>query len=465
MKKSSLISSAFIYSLGFMFIKAIGLITSPIYTRLLTTEQYGMVSIFFTWSSMFTLVFGLYTQGSLVNARIDLSNVEYKKYVSSCLALSTVGFLVCTMLIMGMTEVFSTATGLSNYLLILLVVHAYVSAIFNFFLQKLIYENKRNKYLIFSLIQSVTGAVLSIVCMMYLNGNRVYLRVIGEIVPLGIMGIGILIVLIYQGRMLFNKRYWSYCLRLSVPLVFSTLSNIILGQSDRVMLRQLVSAASAGIYSFSYMIADTSSFLRFGFINTWTPYYMNMMNEKKYGDIEENGKIFLHLMCILFTGYLLTIPEIAKLVSYPDYWIGIQIISVIVLGQYLLLIADYISMQVRFEKKNAIIAVITLISAIINICLNVFLLPILGFVGAAFTTLFAFAIMVVSYLVVLKNKNYYIPVRITTIIFNISFITFFAVVSNLLLDYWIMRWGIGICLAIYLFRYYLKNKEMFSKIV
>ncbi|MEA4821522.1 MAG: oligosaccharide flippase family protein, partial [Erysipelotrichales bacterium] len=441
MSKNNLFKSAFIYSLGFLFIKGIGIITSPIYTRLLSTEQYGAVSVFYSWSSLFTLIIGLYTYGSIINAKSDFEESEYKNYITSILALSSLSFFIFLIIIIWNTSYVSKILGFSNDLLLLLIVHSFINYIFNFMSTKLIYEGKRSKYLLVSFIQAISSAVLSIFLMSLMNENRIIGRVIGDIIPLSIFAAGFVILCLYQSRMLYCKKYWKYALNLSIPLIFSSLSNLLLAQSDRIMMQHLLTEKSVGIYSFNYMIGDTFSFLRFGFINTWIPFYMN--KHIQLDTIRKSSKVILHCMTILTIGYFLTIPEVVKLLSTSAYWSGIVIISFVVIGQYFLFVADLMSVSFQKMKKNKIIAVVSIIAAVVNITLNLIFMKKFGIIVGALTTLVSFIVMVVIYYCYMKAIKYEIPIKINDLIVDVSMIIFFQFINLIFLDNFLIRYSLG----------------------
>ena len=69
-------------------INMVSMITMPILSRLLGTEGYGLISIYTTWATIFTVISGLQVNVSIANANIDFSREEQKKYQSSIFVLS-----------------------------------------------------------------------------------------------------------------------------------------------------------------------------------------------------------------------------------------------------------------------------------------------------------------------------------------------------------------------------------------
>ncbi|MEG1186120.1 MAG: oligosaccharide flippase family protein, partial [Eubacterium sp.] len=69
-KKNSFLSSSIIYVFGSFLTGGIAFITTPIFTRLLTPEDFGITSVFMTWVSVFTIFIGLQTSSTIATAHI-----------------------------------------------------------------------------------------------------------------------------------------------------------------------------------------------------------------------------------------------------------------------------------------------------------------------------------------------------------------------------------------------------------
>jgi O-antigen/teichoic acid export membrane protein len=100
-----------------------------------------------------------------------------------------------------------------------------------------------------SLAVTVVTLVLSLIWILQLPQETRYLgRVAAISVTYGLVGIPACIMILAQGRTLIHKEYWKFCVALAIPAVFHNLSDLILGQSDKVMLQQMLGEAQLGRY-------------------------------------------------------------------------------------------------------------------------------------------------------------------------------------------------------------------------
>lgn len=94
------------YLIGNLFDKAILFLTIPIFTRLMSTSDYGIVNTYMSWVSILSLVVGLSLGHSIRTAFIDFKE-NFEAYISSILFLSFLNFLVSSVLILIIMYSFS----------------------------------------------------------------------------------------------------------------------------------------------------------------------------------------------------------------------------------------------------------------------------------------------------------------------------------------------------------------------
>ena len=79
LKGNSLLNSAIWYTVGTFILKGVNFFTIPIFTRLLSTEDYGVVTIYSTWSAIFAIIVGIGINSTVGSARANLEVDEYKE--------------------------------------------------------------------------------------------------------------------------------------------------------------------------------------------------------------------------------------------------------------------------------------------------------------------------------------------------------------------------------------------------
>ena len=80
-------------------------------------------------------------------------------------------------------------------------------------------------------------------------------RIIGTVFVQTLFGVIFAVLLFVRGKTFFKKEYWSFALRFNLPLIFYYVSQIILNQSDRIMINYYQGSGKAAVYSVAYSAA------------------------------------------------------------------------------------------------------------------------------------------------------------------------------------------------------------------
>ena len=116
---------AFFNFLSVVLLRGISLFTAPIFSRLLGTEGYGMVSIYTIWVSAAAIVLTMQVQGTLPTAKVEFPEGKQDAYHSSILFLAFLFFAGCSALIMVFIDPVSRILGIPKLLVPLILLQAF----------------------------------------------------------------------------------------------------------------------------------------------------------------------------------------------------------------------------------------------------------------------------------------------------------------------------------------------------
>jgi O-antigen/teichoic acid export membrane protein len=252
-----------------------------------------------------------------------------------------------------------------------------------------------------------------------------------------------------SGRTFYNKEYWKFCLTLSLPLVFYSLSDLLLGQSDRVMLQHMLSEATVGQYSLAYNFAGII-FTIFGALNnTWVPFFFEDMKQGRREPMMAQAKNFLELYTVLSAGFVLLTTEVYHIFASREFWAGTLLIPVFVVGYYFNFLCTFPINYEYYRKKTKVVAIVTVAAAVFNVGLNYVLIKNMGLVGATLATAVSHGIQfAMHYLYVrykLGREDYPFGLKVW-LPYPLAFAAVLAVVY-LLPDAALIRWGLGIAIG------------------
>ena len=444
MKKQNKV--AFFNILSTILLRGISLFTAPLFSRLLGTDGYGIVSIYTIWVSVAAIAFTLQTNGTLVNARVEYPEEEQHKYQSSVMTLSLMFFLLCSAVTIAFLPQVSALLKLHWGLILLLLLHSFGSYCLNFLNSKFTYEFKADKNMYVSVGITLTTIVLSVVLIMLLPDEISYYgRILALALTYGSVGIAVCSYVLWKGRTFYNREYWTLALTLALPVVFYSLSDLLLGQCDRVMLQWMMNESMVGQYSLAYNFGGIMFTIFAALNNTWTPFYFDDMKNGRKEQMRSQAKNFLEVFTVLSAGFILLAPEVYHVFASRDFWGGTDMIAIFVTSYYLNFLCTFPVNYEYYHKKTKVVAVITIGCSVLNIGLNYLLIKAVGITGAALATALSHGIQFISHYVyvryMLKKGEYPFGIRIWAkyVLVYFGVMAFVYLVPNAA----ILRWGVG----------------------
>jgi len=438
--KNTLAFNFSIYFLGSLILKSVSFITTPIFTRILSQEDYGIISIYQTWVSIFAIFIGLQMSGSIATARVHLEERVFLSYLKSVLALSFIAFFI----ISGVSFLFGDwlvkILELDSKLLPFLLVQAFGTSCSVFYLTYTIQLKKAVNHLIFSVASTVAMIALSLILILYMKEDKYIGRVIGG------FSVAIPVILFVYLRLFFAKKskisiaHWRYALPLSLPLIVHLVSNLVVSQSDKLILNEFLGYDTVAIYSVAYTMGSLGLFISEATNNVWSPWYLDNTKRQDNEKINEISKKYILVLSFVFVVITFTAPEFLSLMTPESYQSGEKAFIIITLGVFFQFLYRFPLGYEQYSKNMKWVAVATIITALLNIGLNYYLIPTYGMEGAAYATLISYIILF------LMHENI---ARFVIKGYNIHFLNYGpgsllvftgGILSTILLDYIFVRY-------------------------
>lgn len=446
-----------------MLLQGIAFFTTPIFTRILGAEQYGIYSVFYSWVVILSCVLGVGMGTTLSTGRYQFRK-EYYEFRSSILLFgSLISALIIAIGIILIRPI-SDILGYSVFVTGLIYIMAFAQYIINFAQNAFVYEKQADKNFFLSVSLSFSTVALSL-CLIphFTNANKVFGRIYGALIPTVVIAILIWFMLYSKKPSGLHKKYCKYGLVVGVPVVFHTLAQNILTQSDRVMMQHMnVSDVEIGIYSLFYTLVSVLGVVLNSLNTSWCPFYYDDIDLNKWRELEDKCKNYIELFSILTIGFLMLSREVSYVLGGSEYRSGISVVPILVLGVYFTFMYQFPVNFEFFHKKTQIIAMGTILAAVVNIILNIVFIPSWGMYGAAAATAISYGILfILHFFIVTHMKECPYHLKAVKFIPGLLSVLVGIILFYILCDYWYFRWGIGLLLGCYELRRILKRKRVF----
>lgn len=460
---NKLLKNGLYYVLGGILLQGINFFTLPIFTRLLSVEDFGMISIYNTWLNIVAIFICFQSNGSIGNAKITYDENEFEDYVLNILILSTVIFCFWLIVFVLCKNYLIKVINLSDNIIFIMLIHSFFYTIIILKTTIYIFQQKASKKLCVSFVQIFFSTVLSLILMLYFYPNNKYIgRIYGMSIITTFLGLYFYIGILRKKCFKINFKYWKFCLLLTIPLVFHSISGMILGSSDRIMLEKFRNFEEVGLYSFIYDFGIIITML-FGAMNSaWGPWYYENLQQNNNKLIRKYAVNYLNFFTIVCVGFLMLAPEIIKIMGPEKYWSGLKVLPLIVLGCYFNFLYSFSVNYQFYLKKTKYIALGTTMAAIVNFILNLYFIPKYGWIGGALTTLVSYFCLFLFHEVIVRVKFKYKVLLKREYLFQITLNVIFSLMYYVFIDEFLIRvlilFFLGIIYSFYLYKK-LKNVE------
>lgn len=268
--------------------------------------------------------------------------------------------------------------------------------------------------------------------------------------------------IIKSGKTIYKKEYWKFTLPIAIPTIFHLLANIVLNQSDKVMLQGLVSSSAAGIYALACTFGAVLNTIWSALNNSWVPFYYEYTRQNQIEEMKTHAKNYIELFTIIAVGFILLSREVFHIYAKPDFWTGTDLIPLFAVGYYFIFMYSFPVNYEFYNKKTKTIAIGTMFAAICNIALNYTFIKLYGIKGAVVATTVSHGLQFTFHFICAKGINQgQFPFKISDFILGLLTICITCVFYMFTKELWFIRWGIGAVMGVYLLIKMISRKEIF----
>ena len=462
----SLFKQTLIYGIATVLPRMLSFLLVRLYTDYMPTNEYGKVSIIFSFMVFFNVVlsYGMETAFFRFYSKED----DKRKVISTStisLFWSTIGFLILFLLFRKDLALWSKINV--EYIVFTIWILA-LDALAIIPFSKIRAEGRPIKYAIIKILNVVINLSLNIFFLAFLpnwttNTDNVFIQTIyHQDFQIGYIFVSNLIASLFtllfvlpdyfKIKWQFDADLWKKMMQYGLPILVAGIAFAINEHFDKILLDWMqVDMADIGAYSACYKIGMFMVLFRTAYTLGIEPFFFSHAKNENapqtYATITKYFVIFGSFICL----GVIVFADILKLilVNNQSYWSAMNIVPLIVLANFFLGIYTNLSVWYKLIDKTRIGAYISIVGAIVTLVLNLLLIPIISYMGSAIATIFAYGTMmfisyymgqkkypipydkksIFTYLglaILLSGISFYVPILRETYVFGIASILFFA---------------------------------------
>ena len=357
------------------------LIFTPIFTRILTAEEFGIYPLYLSWMGIFTVLCTLEIGGAIVYRALTRFQ-DADEFFSSALGLLAVSALSFTTLYIIFKSTINAITGLSTALTLLLIIQVFLTGIQGIYLCGCRYVYRYRKVAAINLFSAIASPLLTLL-LIKLTPIRAEARIVAPLIVCTATAIPILVGMLKKCGRLFSPEIWKYLIRLAIPQLPHFISATLSVQLGRIIVGRSFGQSELAKYSVAFSIGFLLSVISAPIVSALCPWINRKLMRGEIVIINTVASRIFSLFSILTLILLCISPEIMALLAPTEYREALFAIFPIAVSIPFSFLSSLIHTVQTYYERTYLNTASSVATALITLMLNLSLTLRLGYKSAA----------------------------------------------------------------------------------
>lgn len=401
-----------IYGISTIVGRFINFLLVPFYTNVLKPDQYGIVTTIYAYIAFLNVIYSYGMESAYLRFASSLEIGDKKGNFST----PFISIFLTSLIFSGLIHLFSNEIadiiGIPKKFSTCVRYSAWILFFDALCIIPLAYLRLEGKALIFSVVRTiniVVNVALNILLLLKFKLG-IYGIFISGLAASAFTFVMLTPVILRNFSFSFLKNLYIELLKFGLPYIPSGLSAMIIQVIDRPILKALTDDSTVGIYQANYRLGIFMMLFVSMFDYAWRPFFLRNSNRPDAKILFSKVLTyfvffasFLFLLVSFFIEDFVRIKILDRYIIHPDYWKGLGIVPIVLLGYLFNGIYVNLIVGIYIEKKTKYLPYITGLGAISNIIGNYALIPMFGMYGSAWATFISYLVMAVSLFVIVQR--------------------------------------------------------------
>ncbi|MFA5450421.1 MAG: polysaccharide biosynthesis C-terminal domain-containing protein [Dehalococcoidales bacterium] len=383
-----------------LLIQALGVITLPALTKTYSSELYGVWTQTSVTVGLLVPIITLHLSTAAVRflSAEDDVNVRRRQFGAMLWPILVLGLIVLSVSLSFGEKLSLFIFSSNQYQKFIPLAFTWVctGALFNFGIAYLRARGKIRRLALINISFSITKMLLIVILatqgfgLEWIMGSII---VVEGLLVLLVFGLIISEIGIPWPNTTGIKRFLAF----SIPQIPSGILLWVISASDRYFITHLLDLSQAGIYSASYSLGSLISIffspISFVLLPSLSRFWENRQITRVKNYLEYSNKLFLALAIPGAAGLFVLSQPLLKLLTRPEYAVGGELVLLIALGVLLLGLYQINLYIMYLLEQTKWLPLMILAAAGVNAGINIVLIPQVGIIGAAVSTIVAYLVL------------------------------------------------------------------------
>jgi len=391
---SHLFGRGLLYVVVWSFQLVAGTIVSPVLAHVMGPAEFGALASALALHQVLSVIALMGLDQAVVLQRAEDGHDR------SARALATVGIVIAAVVttIVALTAHFWLgAVGLGDYpsLVFAVVLWTAPAAAVQVTLALLLAEDRLGPFALVSGLAAVGGQAGGLVLLLVVR-NDAATYALGSVAS---QSVAMVIGIIVTRPPLRGLREWRIAwrgIRLGIPLALGALAYFVLNAGDRIIIQRMLGSEQVGRYQIAYVVGSVVILLLTFTSSAWTPRFAALRGQAERWALALHSRDELYrLLMPMIMGITLAAPVLLRIVAPASFEPEslTLVVLVVALSAFPVAASGATGRILITLRRGKTLGLIAGIAAVVNVILNLILVPIMGIVGAAGATLASYAIL------------------------------------------------------------------------
>ena len=399
------------YIISAGFARAIGALSVPIFTRLLSPEEFGVFSLYSSWLGIFTVLVTLEITGSVIYRGFQRFEDKKDEFASAALGLLGAIFVCFCALYFASRNFVEIFTGLNASVSIFMFVEILGIEITSLYLAKAKFEYKYKAVSAINLISAILIPFSAIVLIL-LTKIRSEARIYASSITTLAIAIPLLFLVLKRSDKLYSKEIWWYLIKHSLPLLPHYFAVSLILRAVEISIGRNHGTASLGQYSVAMSVGMILTVVTGGILSALTPWIMRKIREGGIDKIRDFLLLLTRSLSLLALLVLAVAPEILSILAAEGFRSALPSIYPLEIAAVLSFISGAIVSASAYYEKGALSSLASISAATVSVMLSFLMLPRIDYRFAGIFVLVSYLIMALFSSFIFKRLSGEYPMHI-----------------------------------------------------
>ena len=391
--------------------RAIGVLSTPIFTRLLTPEEYGLYPLYNTWLGVLTVIVTLELTGGVMYRGLQKFSDQKDDFISASFGLFIFVFVAFCTLYFAFGSFFSEIIGLSTRVMILMFIQIFANSVISFYIAKARFMYEYKSVASLNLLSSL-GVPLISVALVLLTNIKAEARIIGSCLTIATIAIPIGYSLVKQSNKLYDKDVWRFLLKFSLPLLPHYFAMTLMMRISEISVGRFFGTDALGKYSVAVSVGMVLTIVTTGLLSSLSPWMLRKLSAGETDKIKDFLFLTTKALALTCLMILAVAPEIIRILTPSVFHASLPGIYPLEIAVIPMFLSNALMSAGMYYERSGLSGTPSIIAATVSTILAIAVLPHLDYRFAGVFVLVSYLLLAVLNALVFKRLSGTTPIYV-----------------------------------------------------